>query len=154
MKRYSKAFGSVLGLAVLPLLLSCDDPVGLEERPTDPIGAPAKPMTMVIQPAAAEIEVGQTIRLRVVLLAADGQAIDHDFPVRWSTSRPERVLITDEGYATGMAPGNSQIMAESEFGSDWAYLTVRKEAPGGGYPDDGEKEEIADEEGGVDPDRK
>ena len=150
MKRYQRAMGSVLGLAVLPLLVSCSDPVGLDEGQDDkeleefPIHQ--KPMTVIIHPSAADIEVGQTIRLWAVLHAADGRVLDNDFQVRWSTSRPERVLITDDGYATGVAPGNARIMAESELGGDWTYLTVRRPAPGRDTPDDGDKKRVELEE--------
>lgn len=141
MKRYSKALGSVLGLAVLPLLLSCSDPTGLEEG-TDNTGLEQlhqKPMTVIIHPSAADIEVGQTIRLRAVLYASDGRVLDDNHLVRWSSSRPERVSITDEGYATGVAEGNSRIQAESGLGSDWTYVKVQRRARGRD-PVDGDKD--------------
>lgn len=151
MKRYRRAMGSVLGLAVLPLLVSCSDPVGLDEGRDDteleefPIHQ--KPMTVIIHPSAADIEVGQTIRLWAVLHAGDGRVLDNDYQVRWSASRPERVLITDDGYATGLAPGSARIMAESELGGDWAYLTVRRPANGRDIPDEGDKKRVKLEEG-------
>ena len=143
MKRYSKALGSVLGLAVLPLLLSCSDPTGLEEGPDD-----KEPMSVRIHGSAADIEVGQTIRLRAILYAPDGKVLDGDLQVDWATSRPDRVLISDEGYATGVAPGNSRITAESRQGSDWTYVMVRKRASGRDFPDDeDERKHLAEEEG-------
>jgi hypothetical protein len=149
MKRYSKALGSVLGLAVLPLLLSCSDPTGLEEGPDDkePKEFHQKPMSVRIHGSAADIEVGQTIRLRAILYAPDGKVLDGDLQVNWATSRPDRVLITDEGYATGVAPGNSRIMAESEFGSDWTYVKVQRRAPGRD-PEDGDKDRREFQENG------
>ena len=141
MKRHSKALGSILGLAVLPLLLSCGDPTGLEEGPDNEEleQLHRKPMTVIIHPSAADIEVGQTVRLRAVLYASDGRVLDDNHRVRWSTSRPERVSITDEGYATGVAPGNSRILAESGLGSDWTYVKVERRAPGRD-PVDGDKD--------------
>lgn len=151
MKRYSRALGSILGLAALPLLLSCSDPVGLEEGHDDTgleeLPIHQKPMTVIIHPAAADIEVGQTIRLWAVLHSGDGRVLDNDFQVRWSTSRPEQVLITDEGYATGVAPGNARIIAESEVGGAWAYLTVRRQAPGRDVPSDRDRKKVRLEEG-------
>jgi hypothetical protein len=133
MKRYSRALGSILGLAALPLLLSCSDPVGLEDPEDRGSDGPElihqKPMTLVVHPSAAEIEVGETIRMWAVLHAADGRVLDTDFDVTWSTSRPERVAITPDGYAIGRGPGNSRIMAESAEASDWTYVTVWKQAP-------------------------
>ncbi|MGD8868119.1 MAG: hypothetical protein PVI01_10825 [Gemmatimonadales bacterium] len=150
MKRYRRAMGFVLGLAVLPLLVSCSDPAGLDEGHDDTgleeLPIHQKPMAVVIHPSAADIEVGQTIRLWVVLHAGDGRILDNDFPVRWSTASPERVSITDEGYATGVAPGNVRIMAESEFGGDWTYLTVRRQASGRDIPDDRDKKRVKLEE--------
>jgi hypothetical protein len=152
MKRYSKVLSSVLGLALLPLLLSCDDPAGLEQEYDDTENerpfVHQKPMTVQIHPAAADIEVGETIRLWAVLHAADGQVLDNDFDVRWSSSRPERVLITDEGYATGVAPGASTIIAESEFGGGSAYMTVRMRGSGRDLPnDEDERKHLAEEDG-------
>lgn len=149
MKRYSKALGSVLGLAVLPLLMSCGDPIGPEEGATEleefPI--PDKPMTVIIQPSAADIEVGQTVRLRAVLYDSDGRVLDNNHRVRWSSSRPEQVSITYEGYATGVAPGNSRITAESGLGSDWTYVAVQRKAPGRD-PVDGDKDRDEFQENG------
>ncbi len=152
MKRYSKALSSVLGLALLPLLLSCDDPAGIEQEQSDSgqevPRVHQKPMTVRIQGSAAGIEVGETIRLRAVLYASDGQVLDGDISVKWSSSNPERVLITDEGYAMGVSPGDSRITAESRFGGDWTYLTVRKRGPGRDFPDEGdERKHFAEEDG-------
>lgn len=149
MKRYSKTLGSVLGLAVLPLLLSCGDPTGLEEGPDN---TELEPMTVIIHPSAADIEVGQTIRLRAVLYASDGRVLDNNHRVRWSTSRPERVSITDEGYATGVAAGDSRILAKSGLGSDWTYVKVRTRALGRDQKD-GDKDKREFQENG-DQDKK
>jgi hypothetical protein len=115
MKRYSKALGTFLGLAALPLLLSCSDPAGLEDpkdKGDDGLELiHQKPMTLVIHPSAADIEVGETIRLWAVLYAPDGRVLDTDFDVTWSTSRPDRVAMTPDGYAIGREPGYSRITA-------------------------------------------
>lgn len=160
MKRYSKALGSVLGLAVLPLLLSCSDPAGLEDQKkddSDVLEISQKPMTLVIHPSAADIEVGEAIRLWAVLHAPDGRVLDNNFDVTWSTSRPERVAITPDGYAIGREPGTSRIMAESAVASDWTFVTVWKDAPPdsppGGKGDD-ELEDDSQDEGGPGRDRK
>jgi hypothetical protein len=155
MKRYSQALGTVLGLAALPLLLSCSDPAGLEDIQNEGDDGleliHQKPMTLVIHPSAADIEVGETIRLRAVLHAADGRVLDTDFDVTWSTSRPERVAITPDGYAIGREPGFSRIMAESAVASDWTYVTVwdgaPPDSPPGGKGDEELEDENEDEEG-------
>lgn len=153
MKRYSQVLSSFLGLAALPLLLSCSDPAGLEEGKIDDGQGEElirqKPMTLVIHPSAADIEVGEAIRMWAVLHAPDGRVLDSDFDVTWSTSNPERVIITPDGYAIGREPGSSRIMAESAFASDWTHVTVWKDAPpdsppggkGGDEPEDDDEDE-------------
>jgi len=152
MKRHSRTLSSALGLALLPLLLSCNDPVGLEQdqsnaKPEQPF-VREKPMSLHIQAPAAHIEMGETIRLRAVLQTEDGEVVDKDLRVRWFTSAPDKVMITEEGYATGVALGDSRITAESKFGSDWTYLSVRKYVPGRDRQDEGERRHhLEDEEG-------
>lgn len=140
---YSGVMGSVLGLAAFSLLTSCSDPVGLEqEEQRKGLETPEvqqKPMTLVVHPAAPEIAVGQTIRLWATLHGADGRVIERDFPARWSTSRPDQVSITEDGYATGILPGESRIVAQSELGSDWTYVTVHT-SRGRDIPGDGDEE--------------
>lgn len=143
MKRYSRDLISVLALAALPLLLGCSDPVGPDqEKEREGLDTPEvhqKPLTLVIQPAAADLEVGQTIRLRAALHASDGRLLDNHYPVRWSASRPDRVSIDEAGYATGILPGKSWIKADSDLGSGRAYVTVRT-ALGQDIPNDGDED--------------
>jgi hypothetical protein len=157
MIRYSRALSFVPGVIVLPLLLSCSDPIGLEEgrdEGLEPLPVRQKPMTVVIHASTAELEVGQTIRLWATLHAPSGRVLDNDFPVRWSTSRPEHVSISDEGYATGVKAGKARISAESDLGGDWTYLTVRRKAVGRDIPDDEDKEKLRFEEEGKASDRE
>jgi hypothetical protein len=158
MKRYSQVLSSFLGLAALPLLLSCSDPVGLEEGNDDSDKGleliHQKPMTLVIHPTAADIEVGETIRMWAVLHAPDGRVLDNNFDVTWSTSRPERVAITPDGYAIGRGPGFSRIVAESAVASDWTYVTVWKDAPPDSPPGGKGDDQLEDEEGNRGRDRK
>jgi hypothetical protein len=122
MKRHSRILGSIIGLTALPLFLACNDPVGLEEE-NQP--ASVKPR-LEISPSNAAIEVGETIRLRAILRGTEGEVLDSDYQVDWSSSKPEVLRVTETGYAIGIAQGSATITAEGVALSDRTRVSVRQ----------------------------
>jgi hypothetical protein len=113
----------MIGLTALPLFLACNGPAGLDEK--NRMGEPR----LEISPSIAAIEVGETIRLSAVLYDARGEVLDVDYPVDWSSSKPGLLLVSETGYATGIAPGSATVTAEGVAFSDRARVSVRRVAP-------------------------
>jgi hypothetical protein len=132
MKRYSRILGSMIGLATLPLLLACSD-----EPPITDLQKPEP--RLEVYPSNAAIDVGKTIRLKARLWGADGEMLDADYAVDWSSSRPEVLHVTETGLATGMAPGTAIITAEGVALSDWTRVSVRRTPVGDLPPGDDDR---------------
>jgi hypothetical protein len=128
----------MIGLVALPLLLACNDE-------GDPFAPPPSEPRLEITPSNAAIDVGQTIRLRARLWNAEGEVLDADYAVAWSSSDPEVLHVTQTGFATGMAQGTATISAAGLALSDWTRVAVRQAGEGGGGIGDGNKYEPEDD---------
>lgn len=96
--------------------LSCDD-----GRP-DLIG-PSRVARLVVQPFAASLDVGETLRLTPIIRDSNGIFLPAH-PVTWTTSDPEVAHITSAGRVTGMGSGSATITAFADAERATANIVV------------------------------
>ncbi len=84
------------------------------------------PVSGVVQPATATVEVGSDTQFSVLVRYSDGstRTFTSSSGGTWTSSDPSIATITSSGLATGVAPGTVTITARAEGQSDTATLTV------------------------------
>lgn len=103
----------------------CDD--GADPTGPGP-GQPAPPVaSVVVDPPAATLGVGDTVRLRAVVRSAAGDTLVRG--VVWSSTNPERATVSGSGLVTAHGAGTVVIRASSGGRSGLAALTVEDPAP-------------------------
>jgi len=120
MKAYTILLGGALGLGAISLLVGCENPVGLDDQQIIGEEIPHQQTTLVLSPAAPEIEVDEVVRFEVTL---KGEAVDVQ-DVAWLTSNPERAIIVAPGEVLGVSAGPSVITAKRPGASGQVTLTV------------------------------
>jgi uncharacterized protein YjdB len=86
--------------------LSCDD--GRSD-----LTGPSRVASLVVQPFAASLEVGETLRLIPVIRDSNGTILT-DYPVTWTTSDPEVARITPAGRVTAVGSGSTTITVAAD----------------------------------------
>jgi uncharacterized protein YjdB len=115
-------------------MLACDDATG-PEGPARGVPGGGGPQ-FAVNPATIEIGVGETVQLRARL---NGEALDAG-ALEWYSSDPERVLVSADGLAEGLAIGSVAIIAE--HGGLSATSTVTVVSRNRGWDDEEEEPEI------------
>jgi probable HAF family extracellular repeat protein len=108
-----------------------------------------------VQPYAPSIAVGATRRMRVYLLDESGAQLP-DRPVKWSTSDPSVLAVSDSGVIRGAGPGTASLTAEVDgvrssvsYEVDRGYSSVEMHEPAFDMNDRGQVAGIARLPGGL-----
>ncbi|MBD3298972.1 MAG: hypothetical protein GF341_09975, partial [candidate division Zixibacteria bacterium] len=78
---------------------------------------------VIIDPASAVLDVGQSVRLTVLLKDSSGNTLS-DRKVVWNSSHKTVASVDSTGLVTGSASGQASIVAESEGVADTATISV------------------------------
>jgi DNA/RNA endonuclease G (NUC1) len=76
---------------------------------------PAEVATVTVDPAAATVNVGESIALVATAFDLDSQPID-DVPFTWTSSDEQVATVSATGVVTGVSPGDVLILASSANG--------------------------------------
>jgi hypothetical protein len=117
MTRQNRFLGSALALALVPLVLACDDSLTGPESRSGPGGSGSA--QFAIEPSRFEIEVGETIQLTAVY--GDRAVPGHQ--VLWLSSAPVLVEVAD-GSVRGLSEGGATITAKYAGNIAIAYVHV------------------------------
>jgi probable HAF family extracellular repeat protein len=108
-----------------------------------------------VQPYAPSIALGATRRMRVYLLDESGAQLP-DRPVKWSTSHPSVLAVSDSGVIRGVGPGTASLTAEVDgvrssvsYEVDRGYSSVEMHEPARDLNDRGQVAGIARLPGGL-----
>lgn len=115
------------GLPFLAALTGC----GGGDSGSEPNPAPPPPPTVAaveVQPATAEVMVGETVQLQVTVRDDRGNALAGR-TVTWSTSQGSVATVSSSGVVTGVAPGPVTITATADGRSGTASVTVTTPLP-------------------------
>lgn len=96
--------------------------------PSDLPDPPAAVDSVGVSPAAAVLDVGDTVRF-VARAYADGVELTGR-PVVWSTPSPDVISLSETGVAVALRPGYGQVNATVEGITSAVGLTVASESPG------------------------
>ncbi|MFU8803996.1 MAG: Ig-like domain-containing protein, partial [Bradymonadaceae bacterium] len=77
-----------------------------------------------VVPKRRTLQIGERVELFVTLRDANRAVIDEERPVTWESNAPAVVAIGEDGFATGLAPGEAELVATVEGVSDTAEFTV------------------------------
>lgn len=86
--------------------------------------APVPVATVVVTPAAPNVNVGQTVQLTATPYSSTGQAITGR-PVTWTTNAATIATVSSSGLVTGVSAGNAVITATIEGKTGTANVTVQ-----------------------------
>src|SRR6266566_4752608 len=89
----------------------------------DPASGGPPVATVDVTPAAASVQVGQTVQLTATLKDATGNILTGR-TVTWASSNTSTATVSATGLVTGVAPGPATITATSEGKSGSAAVTV------------------------------
>src|SRR5205807_2078354 len=87
--------------------------------------------SLVVSPASATLQVGDTVRLHVIWKGDLGTDLAWNTPVTWSSSDVSVAIVNGSGLVTGVAAGTAAITATSEGKSGSAAITVASPSGGG-----------------------
>src|SRR3989440_2627092 len=87
--------------------------------------------SLVVSPASATLQVGDTVRLHVIWKGDLGTDLAWNTPVTWSSSDVSVAIVNGSGLVTAVAPGQATITATSEGKSGSAAITVASPSGGG-----------------------
>lgn len=90
--------------------------------PAEVVGAAVADVTVV--PEDTQLVVGNELPYDVTLRDEANAPIDEQRPVEWSSTDPDVATIDDDGIATAVAPGDTQIVGVVDDVEDRADLTV------------------------------
>ena len=105
------------------LLLWTGFACGGSESPATPEQRDEGVARVVVTPASVELVVGDTVTLVASVTGTNGTSLT-DRAVRWSSSDPTTVSISDGGAASALQPGQATITATAEGRSGTAVVTV------------------------------
>jgi hypothetical protein len=125
MKRHSRLLNAAVGLALVPLILACDDSLTGPETPRSGPGGGAEPAVFAIEPAGLRIEVGETIQLTAVL----GERTLQPTEVIWRSSAPAVAEVAD-GMLLGVSEGRATVTAKYAGNIAMAGVKVVSEREG------------------------
>jgi hypothetical protein len=93
--------------------------------------------TVTVSPAAASVQVGQTVQLTATPRDASGNPLSGR-TITWASSAPGVATVSGAGVVTGVAAGAATITATSEGQSGTAAITVTAPPPpsGGAWPNE------------------
>ena len=77
---------------------------------------------VVVEPAAASVDVGATLQLKATVIDASGNALS--WPVTFSSQNPAAATVSPSGLVTGVALGEATIVAAAEGVFGAARITV------------------------------
>ena len=120
MKAHTILLSGALGLGAISLLVGCENPAGLDDSQIPGEQVPYQQTTLVLSPAAPEIQVDEVVRFTVTL---KGEAVDVQ-DVAWITSNPERAIVVAPGEVMGVSAGTVVITAKRPSASGQVALTV------------------------------
>ena len=96
---------------------------GSADDPATPVAPPAPAVTVRVTPAAASVEVGDTVRFTATVTGAGGQPVANP-AITWSTSQAGQAWAREDGLVTGAGPGTPTVTATSQGATGTATLTV------------------------------
>lgn len=96
-----------LSLPVLVLLIGCNANPSAPDNRESPIAR------IEIKSAKSEFWLTDTLTIAADLFATDGTPI-HDRPITWTSSNPDQLAISAEGFVEANAVGEAMITARSE----------------------------------------
>jgi hypothetical protein len=116
-------------LADAPVRTSCARLDGLAEPcPSDLPEPPAAVDSVAVLPAAAILQVGDTVQYVARTFAGGVEVTGR--PVVWSTPSPDMISLSGTGVVADLKPGYGQVNATVEGTSAGVGLTVASDAPG------------------------
>lgn len=90
--------------------------------------APVLPLSLVVAPGAASVELGNVVQLRALATFPGGAVLDVTEAATWTSSSPERALpTTPAGLVLGLAPGSATVTAS--YGASGSASVNVTEAP-------------------------
>ena len=110
--------GALILVTAVAGLTACGGSDGVTEPP-----APPSVASVEVAPAAASLEIGQTIQLSATTRGTNGSVISGR-TVTWSSSEPSVARVSASGLVTGESGGNAQITATAEGVSGIASVAV------------------------------
>ena len=85
--------------------------------------------SLVVSPASATLQVGDTVRLHVIWKGDLGTDLAWNTPVTWSSSDVSVAIVNGSGLVTGVAAGTAAITVTSEGRNGTATVTALPPPP-------------------------